>query len=101
MRQILSKRSLPAIPEKEAVLLLQIQEIMPIQLLEKAALLHEKRRDGLLTEVEKDELLKTTQTIEDLHIKRLELLSELSQTKAIPLKRLMEQLGIVPFSANG
>ena len=101
VREILSKRRYPAIPEKEAALLLQIQEVMPVQLLEKAALLHEKRRDGLLTALEQDELLRTNQIIEDLHIKRLELLSELSQTRAIPLKTLMQQLGIEPYPTNG
>ena len=35
VREILSKRRYPAIPEKEAALLLQIQEVMPVQLLEK------------------------------------------------------------------
>ena len=101
VRDMLSKRSISSIPQDEANLLLRIQESMPLPLLERAAILHEKRRDEVLAKNELEELLQITETIENQHIIRLELLTELAIRRSIPLKTLMEQLGITPFPSHG
>lgn len=99
--QLLSKRGVSALPQEDSKLLLRIQEQAPLQLLERAAILHEKRRNGILSEKEQEELHLITETIEKQHITRLELLTELAQRRGIPLKTLMTQLGVAPFPTHG
>lgn len=101
VRELLSKRSVSALSQEEAKLLLRIQESAPLELLERAAILHEKRRNETLTEKEQEELILITGTIEKLHITRLELLTELAHRRSIPLRTLITQLGVVPFPSHG
>jgi len=82
-------------------LLSSIQEATPVQLLEHAALLHQKRRAENLTPTEQSELLQLTEAIEKQHIVRMELLVELSRLRGVSWKTVMDQLGVLPFPSHG
>lgn len=99
--ELLANRPRPGIPKEEARLLLQINEGLPIELLERAALLHEKRQEETLTVKDQKELELLTTQIEDLHLKRIKNLLKLAQIRGIPLPKLMDELGVKPYSMNG
>lgn len=99
LRELLYVRNEHAVvPEAEAKLLAQFQDLVPAELLQRAAQLHQQRMDQSLSFMENEELVQLNERIEQLHLERLELLSQLSIAKEIPLKTLMDELGIRPFS---
>jgi len=99
--EMLAKRSRPGLSKQEARLLLRINEGLPIELLERAAVLHEKRRDENLPPAEQEELRHLTAKIEALHLDRMKLLVKLAQLRGVSLRALMNELGITPFFAHG
>jgi hypothetical protein len=101
VKDLLSRRNIPSLPQDEANLLLQIQESVPLSLLERAASLHKKRRDEIISESEQGELAEITHQIEMHHLKRMNFLVVLAKKRKVSLKTLMDQLGIVPFNTHG
>ncbi len=101
VNELLAKRIQSGLPKQEARLLLRINEGLPVELLERANRLHEKRRNGILAPAEQDDLLRLTAEIENRHLERMKLLQKLSQLRGVPLKSLMNELGITPFAVHG
>ncbi|HRI61308.1 MAG TPA: hypothetical protein PK228_16320 [Saprospiraceae bacterium] len=101
VNELLAKRTRFGLPKQEARLLLRINEGLPTELLERVAILHEKRREEVLAPVEQEELLQLTAEIENRHIERMKLLLKLAQLRGVSLKSLINELGITPFAAHG
>ena len=98
--EMLATRPRHGMPKQEARLLLRINEGLPIELLERATILHEKRRNENISHAEQEELLQLTTQIEGLHLERMRLLLKLAQLRGISLQLLMNELGIAPFMGN-
>jgi hypothetical protein len=98
--EMLAKRPRLGLPKQEARLLLRINEGLPLGLMERANMLHEKRRDENIAPAEQEELMHLTAQIEDLHLERMKLLLKLAQLRGVSLKSLMNELGISPFVVN-
>ena len=78
----------------EAELILKINESIPEEMQQAYDKLVEKRDNETLTEDEHKKLLKLTEKIELLNVKRIEYLSKLSIIRQTSLTNLMETLGI-------
>jgi hypothetical protein len=86
--------SVPTVSGREATLLQQVNlDFAP----EKWTLylkLKEKRQKGKLTKLQQEQLIKLTEEIEMANAKRIKVLAELAQIRNIPIRVLMEQLGL-------
>ena len=89
-----ARRKAPVLPPGETQLLLEINQGIPPELLQRYQVLREKRDDEILTEVEHEELLRLSDRIEVLGAKRLEALAKLADLRQVPLVQLMADLGI-------
>ncbi|MGH9938698.1 MAG: STAS/SEC14 domain-containing protein [Blastocatellia bacterium] len=85
-----------ALPEREAELLLKINQGLPSATQQRLDELIDKRRDETINAKELRELKKLTDQIEKSDAKRLELLTELARLRNIPLRKLIKQLGLKP-----
>ena len=56
--------------------------------------LKEKRQNGKLTKLQQEQLLALTEEIEIANAKRIAVLAELAQIRNLPIRVLMEQLGL-------
>jgi hypothetical protein len=80
----------------EAALLLKINSGMSAETRERYLELIEKRRAESLSPTEHEELLQLSDWSEELQAERLEALLELSRLRGVPLRELMDSLGIKP-----
>jgi hypothetical protein len=91
-----ARRTTPAIPEAEALLLQQINQGIGSELATQYQSLRGKREAETLTEQEHNLLVQLSKTIENLGAHRLEALAKLAQLRQMSLVDLMDSLGI-PF----
>ena len=91
-----AERVAPRLTADEAALLQQINQGLPDDLQERFDALVARRRAETLTPQEHAELLALTERVEQTDARRLEHLVELSRLRKVPLKQLMEQLGLRP-----
>jgi hypothetical protein len=89
-----AQRRAPSLPKAESELLLKINQGIPEDVWKRYNDLITKRRAETLTPDEYDELLRLTDQIEALNVRRIEYLSELASLRKTSLSNLMEQLGI-------
>jgi hypothetical protein len=86
--------SVSTVSGREATLLQQVNlDFTP----EKWALylkLKEKRQKGKLTKLQQEQLIKLTEEIEMANAKRIAVLAELAHIRNLPIRVLMEQLGL-------
>ena len=86
----------PSISAREALLLQQVNlGISP----EKWVLyldLKDKRQKKTLSNLENNQLIELTEEVETANVRRISSLSELAQIRNIPIRTLMEQLGLAP-----
>ena len=94
-----ARRIAPSLPEKEAQLLLKInQGVIPQNTRTQCAALTKKSRQGHITKQEQAELNDLVNEIELLNAKRIGYLAQLSQLRQISLPVLMDKLEIQPLS---
>jgi hypothetical protein len=83
-------------PRRESELLLQINRTLDQARQERFGVLMEKRRAEDLTAEEHRELLVLTEQTEALQAQRMRALAELAEIRAVPLRQVMQDLGIRP-----
>jgi hypothetical protein len=91
---LVARRKAPSLPQREAELLQQINQGLPLPTRQRYAVLHEKLLDETLTTEEHQELGGLIERIEQADVERLTRLIELAQLRSISLDALMTQLGI-------
>ncbi len=91
-----AKRNAPSLPRVESELLLKINEGVPPDIQKRYNELIAKRQAEILTPGEYEELLRLTQQVEKLEVRRVEYLAELARLRGTSLTALMENLGIRP-----
>jgi hypothetical protein len=91
-----AKRHAPSLPRVESELLLKINEGVPPDIQKRYNELIAKRQAETLTSDEYEELLRLTQRVEKLEVRRVEYLAELARLRGTSLTALMENLGIRP-----
>lgn len=84
------------LPRAESELLLKINEGVPSDIQKRYNELIAKRQAETLTPDEYEELLRLTQQVENLEVRRVENLAELARLRGMSLTALMENLGIRP-----
>ncbi|VAW42952.1 hypothetical protein MNBD_CHLOROFLEXI01-2494 [hydrothermal vent metagenome] len=94
-----ARRLAPNLPQKEAELLLKInQGIIPEGTRARCAALTKKSRQGNLTDEEQSELMTLVNQIELLNAKRIEYLAQLASLRKTTLSELMDDLELKPLS---
>jgi hypothetical protein len=88
-----ASRNAPHLSETESRLLEGINHAIPVAVQNRFAALLEKRDALTLNDSEHAELLKLTDTIENLEAKRVIRLGELARLRGVTLERLMHDLG--------
>ncbi|MCS6806172.1 MAG: STAS/SEC14 domain-containing protein [Blastocatellia bacterium] len=91
-----ARQETPSLSEREAELLIQINRGLPAAMQERLNELIDKRRAGTIKAKELRELKKLTDQVEKLDAERLKLLTELAHLRAVPLRKLIKQLGLRP-----
>lgn len=86
----------PGLSEREAKLLMRINQGLPETTQERLNELIERRRAEMLSAKELRELKKLTAQAENFDAERLELLIELAHLRHVPLRKLVKQLGLKP-----
>ncbi len=89
-----ARRQAPILPQREAVLLQQINRGLEPEQQGRYAQLIEKQLAEILTAAEHQELLQLNQIVEQLNVERLTYLISLAQLRQISLSQLMAELGI-------
>jgi hypothetical protein len=89
-----AQRKAPSLPQAEAELLLRINQGVPQEVQKRYEELVAKRRAEILAPDERDELLRLTDQIEKLTVRRVEYLTELARLRRTSLTALMEDLDI-------
>jgi hypothetical protein len=84
----------PFVSEREATLLQQINLDISPEKWEIYVNLKEKRQKNSLTETEREHFLELIEEIELANARRITVLSELAQIRNVPIRVLMEQLGV-------
>jgi hypothetical protein len=82
--------------QEETALLLKINRGLPAEVHQRYRELIDKRREERLTQNEHEELLRLTDEVEKRQAERLEALVELARLRDVPLRELMQTLGIKP-----
>ena len=85
---------------EESVLLWRIRTIAPADETSELHRLLRRQRNGTLTEKEQEQLLALTESRELLAAQRLEDLGALARLRGLPVRELMNQLGIRPIPAS-
>lgn len=80
----------------ESELLRQISQGLPVATWQRSHELTARRRAETLTPDEQEELIALSDEIEGWNVRRLELLIELSRLRGVPVRVLMEQMGLRP-----
>ena len=92
---LLAKRKAKTIPQREAELLLNInQSLLDHKAQEKYDQLYTKLQEETITALEHESLLKLIQQREEKAVERMSYLVELAQLRKVSIKELMKQLGI-------
>jgi hypothetical protein len=91
-----AQRQASSLPRAESDLLLKINEGMPPDLQTRYNELIAKRQAETLSPDEYEELLRLTQQVEMLEVRRVEYLAELARLRGTSLTELMQNLGIRP-----
>ena len=86
----------PTVSEREATLLQQVNLDIPPEKWEFYLKLKEKRQKETITETERNQLINLSNDVEMANAKRIGVLAELSQIRNVPIRVLMEQLGLTP-----
>ena len=81
--------------KEEATLLKKINKSLSIEQTERFRFLNAKRSDENITENEYAELVVLLEKIEKLNVSRLKYLTALARLRNIPVRELMNQLGIL------
>lgn len=91
-----AQRTVSGMPEEEAELLQKINRGLPANTANRLIFLNKKREETSLTNTELEELLAITEAIEQLNLERVQYLGVLANLKNVPVRELMQQLGIQP-----
>ncbi len=91
-----AKRVAPNLSKEETTLLKKINRGLPSDKKKQLVLLEAKRSEGILNEKDQQELLRIIDELEQLNVERVQHLGELAVMRGIPVRVLMEQLGIRP-----
>lgn len=91
-----AERTSPHLPQRESELLVKINEGLPENVGQRYRDLRTRRRAGVLTPGEHDELLRLTDRAEGLEAERLAHLAELARLRHTSLPALVEELGLKP-----
>ena len=91
---IRAQRQVSSLSDREAELLLHINQGIPTEVQSRFDRLIEKRQDLSLTETERAELIELTDRIENLDADRIEHLTQLAQLRGRSLSEVMQELGI-------
>jgi hypothetical protein len=86
----------PAVRPTEAELLERIRQNLPTDTLARYRALTLRSSQGELTEDERLELLPLIDEVELWNARRLELVAELARLRGVSLRRMVEELGLVP-----
>jgi hypothetical protein len=86
----------PTVSEREAILLQQINLDISTEKWEMYLKLKEKSQKGKLTKSVQEQYLRLIEDIEIANAKRIAVLAELAQLRNVPIRILMEQMGIAP-----
>jgi len=86
----------PSLSEREAEILLQINQGLPSAVQERLNELIDQRNARTIRAKELRELKKLTDRVELLDAERLKLLTELAHLRGVPLRKLINQLGLTP-----
>jgi hypothetical protein len=93
-----AQQETPGLSEREAELLMKINQGLPPATSKRMKKLIAKRQSGTITEDELQELICLTDESERLNVERLKHLIELAAVRNITLDELMDQLGIRPHA---
>ena len=89
-----AQRQVPSLSLSESELILKINQSIPDSLQQRFNDLITKRHSLTLTDAEQAELIKLTDQIEDLDVKRIEYLAQLAQLRQRSLTEVMQDLDI-------
>jgi hypothetical protein len=89
-----AERKAPHLSSAESDLLARVNAGLPIDLVERLAMLRNKRENGSITDVEYEELTRLSDQAEEVHANRLAALVELAKLRGATLPALLDQLGI-------
>ncbi len=93
-----AREETPVLAQREAELLLRINQQLPPETQARLDELIKKRQAEAINHQELDELRRFTASSENADAERLECLIELAHLRNIPLKKLIRQLGLKPVS---
>ena len=96
INQLVAQKKAPNIPKREAYLLQEINEGLPIEEQQQYRDLVAKSADEDLTESEHQQLLELIPKVEAKQVERLKYLVELAQLRKISVDELMKHLGVTP-----
>ncbi len=91
-----AKRVAPNLSKEETFVLKKINRGLPSDKKKRLMVLEAKRSEGALSGEEHQELLAIIDELELLNVERVHYLGELALLRDIPVRELMEQLGIRP-----
>lgn len=91
-----ARQEIPSLPEREAELLMNINQGLPPATGQRMKELIAQRQAGTITEDELQELIGITDEAERLNVERVKQLIELAALRNITLDELMDHLGIRP-----
>lgn len=89
-----AKKIAPSLSKKESSLLSIVNKPLPKKMQARFNILNQKRKSETLSSAEHEELIKITNRFEGLNVNRLKALGALSKIRKVPVRQLMEQLGI-------
>ncbi len=91
-----ARQDAPGLSEREAELLMKINQGLPSAQQERLNELIDKRQARTINAKELRELKKLTDQVETFDAERLKLLTELTHLRGISLRKLIKQLGLKP-----
>ena len=97
LQAIRTNRNFSDKDQKEAILLQKINKTLPFNQLQRFQTLNQKRLDGIIEGKEREELENLVEKIENLHTQRVKNLAVLAQLRKVTLKKIMEDLQIIPI----
>jgi hypothetical protein len=89
-------QAVPSLSEKEAGLLMEINQGLPRVTQDRLNELIRKRQDEMISDVELQELKQLADKVEKLDVERLKLLTELAALRGTSVRRLIKALGLKP-----
>lgn len=89
-----AERKAPHLSPAASELLVRINAGLPADLVERRAILRNKREDDTISDVEYQELTALTDVAEEVHADRLAALVELAKLRGVSLPALLDQLDI-------